>query len=114
MLPLLQCINFKYDTPTSNMILLPMNTPDVTEKIDPMAFDRLLPLGGRALITDLQKGLHHLGSFQARDERGATLLLDQHGAACGELLLILVHPPLDGILNVCACAPCVMQSCTQV
>ena len=38
MLPLLQCINFKYDTPTSNMILLPMNTPDVTEKIDPMAF----------------------------------------------------------------------------
>ena len=113
MLPLLQCINFKNDTPTSNMILLPMNTPDVTEKIDPMAFDRPMPLGGRALITGLQKGLHHLGSFQARDERGATLLLDQHSRPRGELLLVTVHPPLDGILNVCACAPCVMQSCIQ-
>ena len=123
MLPLLQCINFKYDTPTSNAILFLMNTPDVpqcalftlgvTEKIDLMAFDRPMPLARRALITDLQKGLHHLGSFQARDERGATLLLDQHSRPRGELLLVSVHPPLDGIPNVCACAPYVMQSCIQ-
>ena len=84
-----------------------------TENIYPLAFDRPMPLRGPALACDLQKALAHLGSLQARDERGATLLLDQHGAARGELFLILVHPPLDGILNVCACAPCVMQSCIQ-
>ena len=81
------------------------------EKINQFAFDRLMPLRGPARARDLQKALAHLGGLQARDGRGATLLLDQHGVARGELFLILVHPPLDGTLNVCACAPCVMQSC---
>ena len=61
----------------------------MTEKFYPLAFDRHMPLRGGA--SDLQKALAHLGGLQARDERGATLLLDQHGAACGEHLLILVH-----------------------
>ena len=105
MLPFLQWINFKYDTPTSSTLI------GVTENIYPLAFDRPMPLRGGA--SDLQKALAHLGVLQARDERGATLLLDQHSRPRGELLLVSVHPPLDGILNVCACAPCVMQSCIQ-
>ena len=105
MLPLLQLVILKHHTPTSSMFI------GTTEKTYPFAFDRPMPLRGPARARDLQKALAHLGSLQARDERGATLLLNQHGAARGELFLILVHPPLDGILNVCACAPCVIRSC---